>query len=198
VSGPSALLFDVEGTITSLAFVKDELFPHARRALPQFLPANAARPAVSAIVYRLAQELKSSPADLDGISAALVRWIDEDRKHPELKELQGMIWEEGYEIGAFRGHLYPDVVPFWERTRAAGERIAIYSSGSEHAQRLLLQHPSRETSRAWSTATSTPGSVPRWRPNRIDAYRASSASHRVKSHSSPTRSASSTRRKGQG
>src|SRR3954454_24975484 len=102
--------------------------------------ANADRPAVSAIVYRLAQELKSSPADLDGISAALVRWIDEDRKHPELKELQGMIWEEGYEIGAFRGHLYPDVVPFWERTRAAGERIAIYSSGSEHAQRLMLQH----------------------------------------------------------
>jgi enolase-phosphatase E1 len=134
-----ALLFDVEGTITSLAFVKEELFPYARRALPEFLQANADRPGVNAIVYRLSQELKLSPADLDSISATLVGWIDEDRKHPELKELEGMIWEEGYRAGAYQGHLYPDVIPFWKRAKAAGCRLAIYSSGSVHAQRLLLQ-----------------------------------------------------------
>jgi enolase-phosphatase E1 len=139
VSSRSALLFDVEGTITSLAFVKDELFPYARRALPQYLEAHGNQPAVSAILYRLAQELKLRPDDVPGISATLVRWIGEDRKHPELKALEGMIWEAGYRTGAFRGHLYLDVIPFWERARAAGQRLAIYSSGSVQAQRLLLQ-----------------------------------------------------------
>jgi enolase-phosphatase E1 len=66
--------------------------------------------------------------------------MDEDRKQPALKELQGLVWEEGYRSGAFRGHLYPDVVPFWELVRAAGMQLAIYSSGSVQAQRLLLEH----------------------------------------------------------
>jgi enolase-phosphatase E1 len=134
-----ALLFDIEGTITSLAFVTDELFPHARRTLAEYLYANADRPQVQAILYRLARELRTPMSDLEGISATLGRWIDEDRKHPELKELQGLVWEDGYRSGAFRGHLYPDVVPFWERARAAGLALAIYSSGSVRAQRLLLE-----------------------------------------------------------
>jgi enolase-phosphatase E1 len=135
-----ALLFDIEGTITSLAFVKDELFPYARNALTGYLYANADLPHVQAILYRLARELSMPTSDLEGIGATLLQWIDEDRKHPELKELQGLIWEEGYRDGAFRGHLYPDVVPFWERARTAGMLLAIYSSGSVQAQRLLLKH----------------------------------------------------------
>jgi enolase-phosphatase E1 len=70
----------------------------------------------------------------------LQRWIDEDRKHGDLEELQGMIWQEGFERGAFLGHLYPDVVPFWRRARDAGLHLAIYSSGSVLAQRLLLTY----------------------------------------------------------
>ena len=135
-----ALLFDIEGTITSLAFVKDELFPHAREALPDYLMGHADRPEVQAILYRLARELGRTITDLPGIGTTLQRWIDEDRKHTDLKELQGLIWEAGYREGAYRGHLYPDVVPFWERARAAGMQVAIYSSGSIQAQRLLLQY----------------------------------------------------------
>jgi enolase-phosphatase E1 len=135
-----ALLFDIEGTITSLAFVKDELVPYARTALPAFLYANADRPHVQAILYSLAREIGTPVSDLEGICATLLRWTDEDRKHPALKDLQGLIWEEGYLTGALRGHLYPDVVPFWEQAKAASRRLAIYSSGSVHAQRLLLAH----------------------------------------------------------
>ncbi len=135
-----ALLFDIEGTITSLAFVKNELFPYARAALPGYLMTHADRPEVEAILYRLARELGTVVTDLDGIAATLQLWIDEDRKHPDLKELQALIWETGYREGAYRGHLYPDVVPFWKSARAAGLELAIYSSGSVQAQRLLLEY----------------------------------------------------------
>jgi enolase-phosphatase E1 len=133
-------LFDIEGTITSLAFVKDELSPYARRALPAFLRAERSRPEVAAIVERLAREVGVEPSDVDRVGQTLVQWIDEDRKQTDLKALQGMVWEDGYRTGAFRGHLYPDVLPFWKRARAAGLRLAIYSSGSEQAQRLLLTY----------------------------------------------------------
>jgi enolase-phosphatase E1 len=135
-----ALLFDIEGTITSLAFVKDELFPYAREALPGYLTTHADRPDVQAILYRLARELGIPSTDLARVASTLQEWIDQDRKHPDLKELQGLIWEAGYREGAYRGHLYPDVIPFWEDARAAGLQVAIYSSGSVQAQRLLLQY----------------------------------------------------------
>jgi len=135
-----ALLFDIEGTITSLNFVKDELFPYAREALPGFLLGHTDRPEIQAILYRLSRDIGLPISDLEGIAATLQQWIDEDRKHPDLKELQGLIWEAGYRDGAYRGHLYPDVVPFWERARAARLQVAIYSSGSVRAQRLLLEH----------------------------------------------------------
>ncbi|MEA2640679.1 MAG: enolase-phosphatase [Chloroflexota bacterium] len=133
-------LFDIEGTITSLAFVKDELYPYARRAIPAYLSEHAADPEVRPILDRLAGELGVGDTDVAAIGATLQRWIDEDRKHPELKELQGMVWAAGYRDGAHHGHLYADVVPYWERARAAGLRLAIYSSGSVQAQQLLLEH----------------------------------------------------------
>jgi enolase-phosphatase E1 len=133
-----ALLFDVEGTTTSLAFVKDELYPYAWRVLPVFLRRHAPRPEVAIILGRLAQELRTD--DVDSISQALRTWIDEDRKDPDLKELEGIIWQDGYHTGAFRGHLYDDVLPFWKAAKDRGLVLAVYSSGSVQAQRLLLQH----------------------------------------------------------
>ena len=66
--------------------------------------------------------------------------MDRDRKSTALKSLQGRIWEAGYVSGELRSHLYPDVRPALERCRAQGRKIAIFSSGSVLAQRLLFAH----------------------------------------------------------
>jgi enolase-phosphatase E1 len=72
--------------------------------------------------------------------APYVTWLmDRDRKSPGLKLLQGQIWEAGYRAGELRGQVYPDVPPSIRRWRAAGLRVAIYSSGSELAQRRLFE-----------------------------------------------------------
>jgi enolase-phosphatase E1 len=39
-------------------------------------------------------------------------WIREDRKETPLKTLQGMLWEQGYQQGAFRGHIYDDAAEY--------------------------------------------------------------------------------------
>ena len=45
-----------------------------------------------------------------------------------------------YRDGRLRGHLWPDVAPCLRAWAAGGVRLAVYSSGSEEAQRLLFGH----------------------------------------------------------
>jgi enolase-phosphatase E1 len=57
-----------------------------------------------------------------------------------LKAIQGVIWEEGYRRGDFRGHVYPDAAAALHRWHDAGVRLYVYSSGSIQAQKLLFGH----------------------------------------------------------
>jgi enolase-phosphatase E1 len=129
---PKAVLFDVEGTTTSIAFVADALFPYAREHLAAFVARN--REAVAPILADVTAVEPGDPV------ATLTRWIDEDRKATPLKTLQGMIWREGYEDGTLKGHVYPDSAAAFRRLRERGVTLAIYSSGSIEAQTLLFGH----------------------------------------------------------
>ncbi len=139
----STLLMDVEGTTTSISFVHEVLFPYSRDHLARFVAEHRDRPEVASQLRRagatVAEETGAEP-DAGEVTAALLRWIAEDRKHPALKALQGMIWEHGYTSGAYTAHLYEDVKPAWERWKSQGLTLAIYSSGSVQAQQLLFRH----------------------------------------------------------
>jgi len=102
-----AILTDIEGTTSSISFVKDVLFPYARRALPAFVAAHAQDPEVRHWLDKVRDELGGNADDAQ-VVATLQAWIDADRKHTALKALQGMLWRDGYMRGDFRGHVYPD------------------------------------------------------------------------------------------
>lgn len=71
---------------------------------------------------------------------AYAKWLmDRDRKGFGLKALQGHITRQGYEDGSLKGEVYPDVPVAFERWRAAGIRLAIFSSGSAMAQQMLFR-----------------------------------------------------------
>ena len=132
-----AILTDIEGTTTSLSFVKDVLFPYARARIGDFVRAHATEPEVARLLEDARREA-GAPLDLDGLIAQLQRWIDEDRKVTPLKALQGMIGEAGYRNGDFTGHVYADAVAGLRRWHAQGVRLYVYSSGSVQAQKLLF------------------------------------------------------------
>jgi enolase-phosphatase E1 len=141
-----SVLLDVEGTTTPIRFVHDVLFPFSRERMPAFLAAHAGEAAVADDVaaLRAAHALDAAagrnPPAWDG-GGEYARWlIDQDRKATPLKSLQGRIWEEGYRSGVLRGQVYPDVRPAFERWTGAGKTVAIFSSGSVLAQRLLFAH----------------------------------------------------------
>ncbi|MFT4247461.1 MAG: acireductone synthase [Pseudomonas sp.] len=139
---PQAILTDIEGTTSSISFVKDVLFPYARRALPVFVREHGNHPQVRHWLNQVADEIgevDEHPHD-EAIVAALQTWIDEDRKHTALKALQGLIWEDGYRSADFTAHIYPDAARRLREWQAAGIPIYVYSSGSVPAQKLFFAH----------------------------------------------------------
>jgi enolase-phosphatase E1 len=136
---PTLILTDIEGTTSSISFVKDVLFPYARRALPGFVRARGQEPEVRRWLDAVATEHGAVCSD-DTIVEILQGMIDEDRKHTALKALQGMIWLDGYREADFTAHIYPDAAAQLRAWHEAGIPLAVYSSGSVPAQKLFFGH----------------------------------------------------------
>jgi enolase-phosphatase E1 len=150
----TTILLDIEGTTCPVDFVTRELFPFARQRLDGFLRSHGKDPSVASLIAaidaaRLADNPDAGPAisgpdAAEAVHRARVRFLqelmDQDRKLPALKELQGMIWEEGYGSGTLKAPLFADVAPALRRWHQQHLRLAVYSSGSVQAQQLLYGH----------------------------------------------------------
>jgi enolase-phosphatase E1 len=148
-----AILLDIEGTTTPIDFVFETLFPYARTRLNQFLMEHGNQANVLEDIEALRDQhasdtaknlhpprwMDGSPLLELGSAAAYAVWlIDRDSKCSALKSLQGKIWQEGYRKGELRGEVYPDVPTALVRWRREEKVIAIFSSGSVLAQKLLF------------------------------------------------------------
>jgi enolase-phosphatase E1 len=136
----SAIVTDIEGTTTSLSFVKDILFPYAEINLPDYVKKHALNPQVLSVCNAVRAEMGEPQASQNRIIETLLEWARADQKIGPLKELQGLIWEDGYRSGDYFGHIYPDAVDHLRNWHASGIPLYVYSSGSVHAQKLLFAH----------------------------------------------------------
>lgn len=137
------ILMDVEGTTTSIDFVHEVLFAYAQEKMSSFVNSHhretKVKEALNLLVDTIIDEEGYNP-DLKSQIETLLDWIRVDRKHPALKTIQGFIWQQGYESGEIKGHVYADVLPALKRWQAAKLGLGIYSSGSVLAQKLLFKH----------------------------------------------------------
>jgi len=135
-----AILLDIEGTTTPIAFVHEVLFSYARDHAKDFLASNVDADDITRLREEHAADVSNGehpPAEL----AAYVEWlIARDRKSTGLKSLQGKIWRQGYLDGSLKSQVYADVAPAFARWRTRGLSISIFSSGSVLAQQLLFAH----------------------------------------------------------
>ncbi len=135
-----AIVTDIEGTTTSIAFVKDTLFPYARKRLPAFVETHADDQDVRHWLHEAARIGGLTEARRTEVIDLLIEWMDADRKVTPLKALQGMIWKEGYETGEFTSDIYADVPDALRGWHADGVRLYVYSSGSVAAQKLMFTY----------------------------------------------------------
>lgn len=134
-----AIITDIEGTTSSLSFVKEVLFPYARAHIADFVRSHADESAVKALLEDVCQVV-GKQLDTEQIITQLIDWTDSDKKVTPLKSLQGFIWEAGYQQGDFNGHIYSDATDNLQKWHAQGIALYVYSSGSVHAQKLLFAH----------------------------------------------------------
>jgi len=165
------VLFDIEGTTTPITFVHDVLFPYVTNNAERYLRETWATPTTQADVEALRAQHESdvsaganpTPATLPTLSSVFsaeagvalvefIKWnVAADRKVGALKQLQGHMWSQGYESGELKAQVYGDVPVFFRRMREHGVRVAIYSSGSRQAQKLLFQYSDKGDLRAYLT-----------------------------------------------
>ena len=142
----NAILLDIEGTTTPIDFVHKILFPFARKRVGDFVIDNFEQlgPEIAQLnAEHTSDKSYTMPFDedsTDSISLYLKHLIDTDRKSTPLKAIQGKIWQAGYEAGDLRSQIFDDVPKAFEKWKAAGKTIAIYSSGSVLAQKNLFKY----------------------------------------------------------
>lgn len=146
-----AILLDVEGTTSPISFVSETLFPYARCHLESFLEQEGASPELSGILDDLKRENaadasagappfpnKKEQNYFSDVATYCLWLMDRDRKSTPLKALQGMIWRKGFHSGDLHGEVYEDVAICLRQWHAQGRLVAIYSSGSVLAQKLVF------------------------------------------------------------
>ncbi len=134
-----AIITDIEGTTSSISYVRDVMFPYSRQKLRTFLMDNWDKEEVARIIRGLEEKLRQK-VSLELAIRTFEDWIDKDLKEPLLKELQGHIWEEGFQSGDLKGHVYEDAYIKLKEWKEEGYKLYIYSSGSVKAQRLFFGH----------------------------------------------------------
>jgi len=140
------IICDIEGTTTSISFVKDVLFPFSKQHVNNFLSENRDDPEVQSIFSEL-QKLPEYKGEynevlndnsITEITNFVKTLVDNDKKLGPLKCLQGLIWKRGYDNGSIQGHVYSDVLKAFKKWTDQKIKIYIYSSGSVQAQKLLF------------------------------------------------------------
>ena len=155
----SHILLDIEGTTCPVSFVTDILFPYAKSELTNFLERHQDDPSIRKLVndaeaewnddkdkasISLRHELEESrqPKHLK-VGAYLQLLISSDKKSTALKDVQGKIWREGYTTGNISSELFEDAHENLREWYSKGYKLAVYSSGSVEAQRLLYKYTSK-------------------------------------------------------
>jgi len=136
---PIAIVTDIEGTTSSIRFVKDVLFVYAEQFLQEFVRKHKEERDVARQLRSMSDNTGIPLRNTEDLIKQLLVWMREDKKVTELKALQGMVWEQGYQRGEYQAHVYPDVPEKLREWQEDGINLYVYSSGSEKAQRLFFR-----------------------------------------------------------
>ena len=144
-----AILLDIEGTTTPIDFVHKTLFPYAKAKTSEFVEEhfNEIKTEIEQleIEYHIdfANQIygRAFRADSPESVANYLKFLTEvDRKSTPLKSLQGKIWQSGYESGDLISEIFGDVPRAFESWKSQQKTIAIFSSGSILAQKLIFKY----------------------------------------------------------
>jgi methylthioribulose 1-phosphate dehydratase/enolase-phosphatase E1 len=94
------IIFDIEGTLCPISFVKDVLFPYSSKHVKVFLEAHQESSEVVSLIEALKtlykEEYEVEATSSDEVISFILQLIEKDVKVTPLKTLQGFFWLDGY------------------------------------------------------------------------------------------------------
>lgn len=141
IKKPKVILTDIEGTTSSISFVAEKLFPYFRNNILDLIALTGnpiVKEAFEQTMHLAKAEDDETISTEQEIIDKLYEWSVEDRKITPLKTLQGVLWEKGYKDGELKGHVYPEVPENLKKWKEQGIQLAVFSSGSVAAQKLIF------------------------------------------------------------
>ena len=112
------LLLDIEGTTCPVSFVSNVLFPFAKQELSHYIKQNWDKIPHNKQIQTAKKEwlddqspesmqikqqaMKGETEEIEALIQYLKHLIRIDKKSTALKDLQGKIWEHGYNIGELK------------------------------------------------------------------------------------------------
>lgn len=153
------LLLDIEGTTCPVTFVSNVLFPFAKRELSSYIKQHGNDRTQNRYIQDAREEWAKDQSvesaelkrqvnnqqisEITGLTQYLEHLITVDRKSTALKDIQGQIWEHGYNNGQLKAELFPETTECLMRWHEERIALSVYSSGSIRAQQLLYKHTSK-------------------------------------------------------
>ena len=150
------LLLDIEGTTCPFNFIVEVLVPYAEQNLESFIDSHCYQDSIKKILTNAKEEWikdkhpgsisllerchKQSLTPKESTTKYLKYLMNIDQKSTALKDLQGKIWKKGYKNGTLKSTLFDEANECMHRWKQNGLTLAVYSSGSVEAQKLLYQY----------------------------------------------------------
>lgn len=158
---PKAIVLDIEGTISPLAFVKETMYNYFKDNLQRYLDQypsfceaeqdkldramaminNEMRDHELVSKWVADEKFRGEPDEFNSTFDRCMFLMSKDSiyKSPSLKNLQGIVWQQGFERRLLKGQLYPDVVDALGSWHSRGIKTYIFSSGSRQAQKNFFK-----------------------------------------------------------
>ena len=140
------ILTDIEGTTSSISFVKDVLFPYFISNIDEInklANIKEVKYAFGQVMRIVKREENRDITTSEEVIKQLKKWCELDLKITPLKTLQGILWEKGYQNGELLGHVFDDVPIFLNKWKLLGKKMGVFSSGSIKAQKLLFSYSNK-------------------------------------------------------
>ena len=135
------ILMDIEGTTSSISFVKDVLFPYFLSNIDDINKLSN----IKEVKYAFGQVLRLVKQDenrdittSEEVILQLKKWCEQDLKITPLKTLQGILWQKGYQNGELLGHVYDDVPVMLENWNLLGKKMGISGLNKNERDRLRM------------------------------------------------------------
>lgn len=154
----SAVVLDIEGTVTPIAFVHETLFGYIRKDLKNFLETTwESKETIESVNSLRTETEKLNEGRENKISTILpestkkeqlmqstydnvIALMDLDLKVTPLKQLQARIMESGFKSSQIVAEVYQDAIDSLKTWKSLNVPVYIYSSGSIAAQKMLFKH----------------------------------------------------------